>query len=154
MPQGFDKTKPEFQAGVSSEVLRTQFNALCSHHEGIAEPLDVQRGQLWLDTSVPDNWKLKLRRDSDWIVIMEHVNGVLQPPSVPGGGAQIEFVQAAAVNPWNVTHNIGKRVVPVIVVDGTYKRMDPSSFEVEYVDVNSLTITFVTGPTSGTAYIN
>lgn len=153
MAQGFDKTKPEFQAGLVSEVLRTQFNALASQHEGATEPLDVQRGMIWLDTNDPNNWKLKIRLDSSWMTIMENVNGVLFPPSIPGGGSQYAHSQVAPANPWLITHNLGKQVVSVIVVDALWNNMDPSSYTVNYVDANNCTITFTTGATSGTAYI-
>jgi hypothetical protein len=151
MPQGFDKTKPEYQAGLSSEMLRTQFNSVCSHHEGSTEPLDLQRGMIWLDRSIPANWKLKLKTDTGWTILFENVTTI---PTAPGGTTQFEFIQATPINPWTITHNLGRRILNVIVVDDLFHNIDPSAYQVSYIDTNQLTITFVTGPTSGKAYLS
>jgi hypothetical protein len=147
MPQGFDKTKPEYQSGLSSEMYRIQFNALCSHHEGPSEPHDLQPGMIWIDTSDDNNWKLKLRNDSNWTILLYNVK--YSPVAL---AAYMEHEQVTPVAQWTITHNHGRRVMPVIVVNDSFVTINPATYTIEYLNENQLNINFP-GPITGKAYV-
>ena len=79
----FDPTKPAAGTeGVAAE-MRANFNALAIHHRGPEEPPNKSAGFTWLDTSDPDNVKLRQYNGDEWVVLFEHVEST---PIAAGGG--------------------------------------------------------------------
>jgi hypothetical protein len=153
MPQGFDRTKPEFQSGVSSETLRTQLNALASCNEGPSEPIDKFNGMLWLDTLTPGNWKLKQYTPKGWEILFEHLNAPSGYPSAKGQSYSLEFIQSTASLVWNIAHNLDKRVCSLDIITNDYVLIHDDDYLVTYIDNNNLRVNFETAQ-AGKAYIS
>jgi len=157
MAQGYDKTKPAFQSGLSSEEMRIQLNALASLNAGDNAPLDVQRGFLWLDTSVGTDWKIKVYNDVivDFEELFVNLNGATGIPKAKGVDSSHIHTEAAPVNPWNIAHNLNKVVPHVLVTDGgsPENKIADSNYQITFTDANNMVINFPGGATSGKAYL-
>lgn len=152
MSQGFDKTEPQFQAPLVSEIIRTNLNALATHHAGPTAPLLPEFYWTWLDTALPTNKKLKIFTALGWQTLFENIDNPAANPSAAGGSSQFVHTQAVAASVWNITHNLNKQFPSDIVVDGSNVKIDPSAYVISYTSVNALTITFP-GATSGKAIL-
>ena len=78
MPQGFDYTQPALDSLLVSEPVRKNFQALSTGNEGTTPPASPQVGFTWIDTSNPNNVKLKQYMDKPgfgltWITLLEHI---------------------------------------------------------------------------------
>ena len=157
MAQGYDKTKPAFQSGLSSEEMRIQLNALASLNAGDNAPIDVQRGFLWLDTSVGTDWKIKMFNDVivDFETLFVNLNGATGIPKAAGVQISHTHEEAVATNPWNIAHNLNKVTPHILVTDGgsPENKIADSNYQVTYTDANNLVINFPGGNTSGKAHL-
>lgn len=73
---------------------------------------------------------------------------VVGPPGAAGGS--FSYTQAVPASTWTIHHNLGTRPVPVILLDTD--PLAPVWTDMQYVDANTLVLTFPT-PVTGRAYL-
>lgn len=110
MSQGFRPTKPAFLDPLQSQPMRDNFNALATHNAGATSPPNPDTGWLWLDTSDPANYRLRMYLLGTWIIILNNLLGGF--PS-QGGATKVVHTQAVASTTWVITHNLGTPNVSV-----------------------------------------
>jgi len=158
MSQGYDSTKPSYLAGLSSSEMRTNLNALCSHHSGDTAPTDILAGtgQTWLDTTSgatrPDVLKIYNSDTTSWQTLFVNIKDGETP--LASGVLGYPYDQSAsAINPWPINHGFNKRVCSVTVVNTSYVKIAESNYTVTYTDADNLSINFSGGNQDGHALI-
>ena len=71
----------------TSAAVRENFEQLAVHHRGSTAPPDPYLGFIWLDSSDPNNWKLKAYTQlatslPTWVVLAKHLESVPLPGTV------------------------------------------------------------------------
>lgn len=152
MSVGFDRTKPASGTAASSAEMRTNFEGIASHHAGPTAPADPIEGMTWLDTSSASNHILKIYTDRSgdlaWETLITGVNTAT--PSVAAAPSIYTHTQGAAAATWNITHNLNRKLIGIMVLDGSGVQLFPNSVTV--VNDNSVTLTFASA-VDGTANV-
>lgn len=76
------------------------------------------------------------------------VVGVQGPPGSGASANFFNFTQSSAASVWAVNHNLGRNP-SVTVIDSAHAEVEA---QIDYVDLNNLTITFASA-NAGTAYL-
>ena len=133
----FKSTKPAFLDPLQSQPVRDNFNALASHHEGATSPANPETGWLWLDTSNPLNYRLRMYLFGSWIVILNNLLGGF-PSS--GGATKVVHSQPIAGGTWLVVHNLDTANVTVTCWDNSVPAQIIIPNTVTFVDNNTIQI--------------
>lgn len=136
--QGYDANKPAYLAPVISAPIRANFNAVATCHQGATAPANPDTGWLWLDTSDPLNYKLRMYLVGSWTVIL---NNLMAGFPTQSGAAKVVFTQGVAALNWTVVHNLNTLHVNVQVWDGTGHLIIPNSVTV--LTVNTVQVSFL-----------
>ena len=103
MAQGFRPSKPAFLDPLQSQPMRDNFNALATHNAGATAPANPDTGWMWLDTSNPANYRLRMYLLGTWIVIRNNLVGGFP---AQGGATKVVHDQPAPATVWLITHNL------------------------------------------------
>lgn len=135
----WDDTTSEDYNFYTKQVVRQNDDLPCDDPTGQGGTYDEL-------TDTPDNkvgQSLKLVR-----VSLDETKHEYVDPGTLGNDLNYTHVQASSIS-WAIPHNLGK-IPSVTVIDGSGNRVHG---DVDYVDLNNLTITFNTA-FAGTAYLN
>lgn len=111
MTQGFVFGQPVLRSGLVSQIVRDNFDAVGSWHEGPTAPLNPRLGMPWLDTSQsPLSFTLKFFDGTAFQIIATF-------PFIAATTGIVRFVINPAVQVWNLLHNLGKPSVAVALYD-------------------------------------
>lgn len=150
MTQGFRPTKPAFLDPLQSQPMRDNFNALATCNAGATSPADPSTGWLWLDTSAPANYRLRMYLLGTWVIIL---NNLLGGFPVQGGATSAVFTQGAPSLTWAIIHNLGTPSVAVSLWDDSVSPAQMMLADtIEYVSDNEVLATFLS-PQLGRAVI-
>lgn len=141
MAQGFDSNKPAYQDPLLSEPMRTNLNALASCHSGTQAPVDPETGWLWLDTSDPTNYRLRMYIGGSWLIILNNLAGGYPSQSTVG---QYVHTQAVAAATWSIVHNLNSEDVTIQFWDSSDQLMFPDTITVVSPNIVQATFLVVT----------
>jgi hypothetical protein len=140
MSQGFRPSKPAFLDPLQSQPMRDNFNALATHNAGATSPPNPDTGWLWLDTSNPANYRLRMYLLGTWIIILNNL--VAGFPS-QGGATKVVHNQTVAATTWTITHNLNTPNVSVFIWDGSLPAQMILPNTVVFVNNNVIQATFL-----------
>jgi hypothetical protein len=137
MAQGFRYTEPVRNSPVDSDPVRTNFNALATCHCGTTAPTDPSEGWLWLDTSNPISYDLKMYISGSWLTILHNLQYGYPPQA---SSQKYDHTQAAAATTWNIIHTLGITAPCAAYYDTTNVRIYPDTETI--ISSNLLRATF------------
>lgn len=140
--QGFDKNKPQFQSDLLSGPVRINFNASATNHLGPSAPNSPDPGWSWVDTSDPNNVKLRIFLNNSWLIVLANITG--GPPS-QSNLQKFVHPQTTPSTTWTVDHNLNILTVTITVIDATGQIIIPNTIQIQ--NQNTVTITFLTSET-------
>ena len=140
MSQGFKSTKPAYLDPLQSQPIRDNFNAVASCNMGATSPSNPDTGWLWLDTSNPANYRLRMYLLGTWIIIL---NNLLAGFPSQGGATKVVHNQAVASVTWVITHNLGTPNISVSFWDDSSPAQMILPDSVMYVNDNEVQASFL-----------
>ncbi len=135
MAQGFVFTYPAYRSGLSSQIVRTNLDAIGSMNAGTSAPTAPQQGMPWLDVSklTSDNeLSLKVWDGGAWRVIAVF-------PFEDRFTEVVRFTITTAAIVWSLTHSFGDSPVSVQLYDVNGNEMKPLS--INTVNNNTVVVT-------------
>ena len=133
MSQGFIFGQPATRAGLTSQFVRANFDAIGTLNAGPDEPLNPEEGMPWLDTTdAPTAVKLKVFIGSAFQVIAEF-------PFTSLAVSLVRFPISTATALWEVIHNLGKPSVSVTLFNISGKVIE--ALDIDVTDVNKAVVT-------------
>lgn len=138
MSQGFDSNKPAYQDPLLSEPVRTNLNSIATSHAGVSPPNSPNTGWMWLDTSDPTNYRLKIYLAGTWIIILNNLQGGFPSQSTT---TQYVHTQAVAAVTWTITHNLSSTDIIAQFWDSSDQLIIPDTTTI--VNANIVQATFI-----------
>lgn len=128
MVQGFVFGQPATRTVLASQIVRDNFDALGTTHEGPTPPLNPQKGMFWLDTAgEPTVFLLKFFDGTSFQIIAQF------PFAAPVSGI-IRVTINPAIKVWTIVHNLGKPSVIVHLFDLLAKEIEALEIDTSNID--------------------
>ena len=140
MTQGFRPTKPAYLDPLQSQPIRDNFNSLATCNQGATAPANPDSGWLWLDTSNPLNYRLRMYLFGAWVTILNNLMGGFP---ATGGATKVVHSQAIAGSTWLVVHNLDTANVTVTCWDDAIPAQIIIPNTITFVDNNTVQIDFL-----------
>lgn len=144
MVQGFVFGQPATRTVLASRIVRDNFDALGTTHEGPTPPLNPQKGMFWLDTAgEPVIFLLKFFDGTSFQIIAQF------PFAAPISGI-IRVTISPAAKVWTVVHNLGQPAVIVHLFDLSAKEI--TALEIDLSDIDQAIVNHA-APVAGLAMV-
>lgn len=144
MVQGFVFGQPATRTVLASRIVRDNFDALGTTHEGPTAPLNPQKGMFWLDTAgEPSIFLLKFFDGTSFQIIAQF------PLTAPISGI-IRVTINPAAKVWTVVHGLGQPAVIVHLFDLSAKEI--TALEVDLSDIDQAVVSHA-APVAGLAMV-